>query len=124
LGAHDSFREDNLPNTNKFFSVKRPDHTGQPAGELGASEIRTGQPSRRPAAPPQACRIADTETGCDITSDTLEAPRFSDFNKKTNYRTVNCEMNIIILINSSLAHEVTIALKAFNRLVRLKRFVS
>jgi hypothetical protein len=62
LGAHDSFREDNLPNTNKFFSVKRPDHTGQPAGELGASEIRTGQPSRRPAAPPtgmQNCRHRD-----------------------------------------------------------------
>jgi hypothetical protein len=62
LGAHDSFREDNLRTyTNKFFSVKRPDHTGQPAGELGASEIRTGQPSRRPAAP-HSHRHAELQT--------------------------------------------------------------
>jgi hypothetical protein len=33
-------------------------------------------------------------------------------------------MNLTILINMSLAHAGTVALKAFHGLIRLKRFVS
>jgi hypothetical protein len=36
----------------------------------------------------------------------------------------NCETNLMILINPSLAHVGTVALKAFHGLIMLKRFVS
>jgi hypothetical protein len=36
----------------------------------------------------------------------------------------NCKTNLMILINPSLTHVVTVALKAFHGLIRLKRFVS
>ena len=59
-----------------------------------------------------------------VTSDVSEGcwEGFLDINKKTNYR--NCETNLMILINRSLAHVGTVAFKAFHGLIRLKRFVS
>jgi hypothetical protein len=47
-------------------------------------------------------------------------------NKKNKLENLseNCETNLMILINVSLAHMGTVAREAFYRLIRLKKFVS
>jgi hypothetical protein len=62
-----------------------------------------------------------------VTSDVSKGcrERFSDTNKKKLQNpSENCETNLMIIINLSLAHGATVALKAFHGLIRLKRFVS